>query len=122
MIVLQAADVRKALPMDETTTAMKRAFAALSGGRARMPLRIRLEVPPYEGESMFMPVFIDDTEGEKALAVKIVSVFPRNTQRGVAHHPRRSVDAGCHHWSSNGAVGGRSTDSSPHRCGILCCH
>jgi ornithine cyclodeaminase/alanine dehydrogenase-like protein (mu-crystallin family) len=86
MIVLQAADVRNALPMDETTTAMKRAFAALSGGRARMPLRIRLEVPPYEGESMFMPVFIDDTEGEKALAVKIVSVFPRNTQRGVAHH------------------------------------
>ena len=39
MIVLQAADVRKALPMDETITAMKRAFAALSDGRARMPLR-----------------------------------------------------------------------------------
>jgi ornithine cyclodeaminase/alanine dehydrogenase-like protein (mu-crystallin family) len=56
MIVLQAADVRKALPMDETITAMKRAFAALSGGRARMPLRIRLEIPLYEGESMFMPV------------------------------------------------------------------
>ena len=52
-IILQATDVRKALPMDETITAMKRAFAALSDGRAHMPSRARLEVPSYEGESMF---------------------------------------------------------------------
>lgn len=82
MIVLQADDVRKALPMDETIRAMKRAFASLSDGRAQVPLRAKLEVPAHEGESLFMPAFVDDAEGE-ALAVKVVSVFPRNVQQGL---------------------------------------
>jgi len=54
MLVLQASDVRKALPIDETITTMKRAFATLSDG----------------------PVFIDDAEGE-ALALKIVQAPSR---------------------------------------------
>jgi alanine dehydrogenase len=82
MIVLQAEDVRKALPMDESIAAMKRAFALFSDGRAQVPLRARVVVPAYEGESFFMPAFVDDTEDE-ALVVKTVSVFPRNVQQGL---------------------------------------
>jgi len=82
MIVLQTADVRKALPMDETIAAMKRAFASLSDGHAQVPLRARLLVHAYEGESLVMPAFMHDEEGE-ALAVKVVSVFPRNSQEGL---------------------------------------
>jgi ornithine cyclodeaminase/alanine dehydrogenase-like protein (mu-crystallin family) len=82
MIVLQAEDVRKALPIDETIAAMKRAFASLSDGRAQVPLRARVLIPAHDGESLFMPAFVDDAEGE-ALAVKVVSVFPRNTQQGL---------------------------------------
>jgi ornithine cyclodeaminase/alanine dehydrogenase-like protein (mu-crystallin family) len=82
MIVLQAEDVRKALPMDESIEAMKRAFALFSDGRAQVPLRTRVVVPAYEGESFFMPAFVDDTEDE-ALVVKTVSVFPRNVQQGL---------------------------------------
>ncbi len=82
MLILNASEVRQALPMAETIAAMKTAFAALSGGHAEMPLRARLPVPPHEGVSLFMPAFVP-AEGEEALAVKIVSVFPRNPAQGL---------------------------------------
>ncbi len=42
MLVLNAADVREALPMAPAIEAMKRAFAALSAGRAQVPQRAHL--------------------------------------------------------------------------------
>ena len=42
MIILNAEDVRQALPMDETIAAIKRAYAALSDGRAELPQRLPL--------------------------------------------------------------------------------
>lgn len=83
MLVLTAADVRKALPMRETVEAMKRAYASLSDGRAEMPLRTRLPVPKHDAATLFMPAFVQ-TEAGDALAVKIVSLFPANPQRGLA--------------------------------------
>ncbi|MBN1762053.1 MAG: ornithine cyclodeaminase family protein [Methanomicrobia archaeon] len=82
MIVLKGEDVRMALPMDACIAAMKRAFASFSDGRAQVPLRAKVVIPAHEGESLFMPAFVDDREGE-ALAVKTVSVFPRNAQQGL---------------------------------------
>jgi len=82
MIILNASDVRKALPMKETIETMKQAFAAFSDGRAEVPLRARLRVPPHDALSLFMPAFIQDVQGE-ALAVKVVSLFPHNTQIGL---------------------------------------
>ncbi len=84
MLILNAHDVRRALPMKETIEAMKRAYAALSDGRAEVPLRTRLPVPPHEGLVLFMPAFVGGEEDE-ALAVKIVSLFPENPQRGLAY-------------------------------------
>lgn len=80
MIVLTASDVRRTLPMKETITAMKLAYAALSDGRAQVPLRARLPVSPHQGVSLFMPAFVQDEEGE-SLAVKVVSIFPKNEHR-----------------------------------------
>jgi ornithine cyclodeaminase/alanine dehydrogenase-like protein (mu-crystallin family) len=80
MFVLSAADLRAVLPMAEAIAAMKRAFAALSDGRAEVPLRTRLRVPGAGGESLFMPAFLADPAYE-ALTVKIVSVFPRNVDK-----------------------------------------
>jgi ornithine cyclodeaminase/alanine dehydrogenase-like protein (mu-crystallin family) len=82
MIVLKAEYVRTALPMAECIVAMKRAFASFSDGRAQVPLRAKVVVPAHEGESLFMPAFVDDDTGA-ALAVKTVSVFPRNVQHGL---------------------------------------
>ncbi|RME88966.1 MAG: ornithine cyclodeaminase family protein [Anaerolineae bacterium] len=60
---------------------MKRAYAALSDGRAEVPLRARLSIPPHEAVSLFMPAYVQSEDGE-ALAVKAVSVFPHNPERG----------------------------------------
>ncbi|MFZ5908772.1 MAG: ornithine cyclodeaminase family protein [Chloroflexota bacterium] len=83
MLILTAADVQKALPMREAIEAMKRAYASLSDGRAEMPLRTRLPVPKHDAATLFMPAFVQSEEGD-ALAVKIVSLFPGNPQRGLA--------------------------------------
>jgi alanine dehydrogenase len=84
MLILTADDVRKALPMRDAIDAMKSAYASLSDGRAVVPLRTRLPVPPHEGLSLFMPAYVQ-TETDEALAVKIVSLFPQNPKRGLAY-------------------------------------
>lgn len=82
MLFLNAEDVRQALPMRPTIAAMKSAFAALAAGRAEVPLRCRLPVPPHEGLTLCMPAFVDG-DAEQALTVKLVSVFPRNASLGL---------------------------------------
>jgi alanine dehydrogenase len=82
MLILTADDVKKALPMKETIEAMKRAYASLSDGKAEVPLRTRLSVPPQEAVSLFMPAYVQ-AQGGDALAVKVVSLFPNNPDRGL---------------------------------------
>lgn len=85
MRILNAADVRKALPMRDAVEAMKQAFAALSAGRAEVPHRIHLPVARNAGLSLFMPAFLDDEDpSRQALAVKVVSLFDGNAARGLA--------------------------------------
>jgi ornithine cyclodeaminase/alanine dehydrogenase-like protein (mu-crystallin family) len=82
MLILNANEVRQALPMAECVTAMRQAYAALSGGKAEVPLRMRLPVAPNDGMAIFMPAFVNDEAGQ-ALAVKIVSLFNKNPARGL---------------------------------------
>ena len=74
MLILSADDVRQALPMPEVIAAVQQAYAALSAGRAEVPLRTRLPIPPHQAVSLFMPVFLEDEQGQ-ALCVKVVSSF-----------------------------------------------
>lgn len=85
MLVLNAADVRRSLVMPEAIEAMKRAFAAFSSGQALVPPRIHLPVPQHAGIALVMPALVRDSEScGEALAVKVVSVFDRNADRGLA--------------------------------------
>jgi len=83
VLILNADEVSKALPMNETIEAMKRAYAALSDGRAEVPLRTRLSIPAHEGATLFMPAYVR-AESSEALAIKVVSLFPKNPDRGLA--------------------------------------
>lgn len=84
MLILNADEVRQALPMDQTIAAMKDAYASLSAGRAVVPLRTRLPISNHSALSLFMPAYLK-TDTEEALAVKIVSLFPNNPARGLAY-------------------------------------
>jgi len=83
MRVLTADDVRKALPMDVAIDAMRGAFAALSSGSARVPTRCHLPIDAHDGVTLVMPALVQE-EGAEALAVKVVSLFARNADRGLA--------------------------------------
>ena len=85
--ILSAADVVKALPMNEAIAGMKSAFAQLSTGKAIVPLRSRVDVGGQEsvggpdgpeGVTLVMPAYLTES---KDLAVKVVSVFPQNVGR-----------------------------------------
>lgn len=76
--LLSAADVRAALPMQEAVEAMRRAFGQLSAGQAEMPLRTRLTTEA--GMTLIMPAYL---RASGDFAIKIVSVFERNPERGL---------------------------------------
>lgn len=80
MLILNARDVSRTLPMADAVAAMKTAFAALSQGRALAPPRAHLDIEPHAGITLVMPAFVAD-EHAQALAVKVVSVFPGNCER-----------------------------------------
>jgi alanine dehydrogenase len=84
MLILNADEVRQALPMDQTIATMKDAFASLSDGTAVAPLRTRLPIPNHDAISLFMPAYMKSNSSE-ALAVKVVSLFPKNPSRGLAY-------------------------------------
>ncbi len=81
MLILSSEDIRKALPMLEVIEAMKQAYASLSSGKADVPLRTRLYIPPQDGITLFMPAYVQ-TDDNEALAVKVVSIFPKNPGKG----------------------------------------
>jgi alanine dehydrogenase len=82
VLILNADEVWQALPMRNTIEAMKKAYAALSDGRADVPLRTRLSISRRDATSLFMPAYVQMDDGE-ALGIKIVSLFPENTKRGL---------------------------------------
>ncbi|HSJ90147.1 MAG TPA: hypothetical protein VK909_23245, partial [Anaerolineales bacterium] len=84
MLILNAEDVRRALPMEQAIAAMKDAYASLSSGMAVVPLRIQLSIPHTQALSLFMPAFVHSPSGN-ALAIKVVSLFPTNPARGLAY-------------------------------------
>jgi ornithine cyclodeaminase len=66
--------------MAQAIEIVKGAFAQLSAGKAVVPIRTQLEVAQHEGITLFMPAYLQESDD---LGVKIVSVFPRNLERGL---------------------------------------
>lgn len=81
MLILNANEVRQALPMAAAIGAMREAFAALTQGTAQVPARIALD-PPGGGATLVMPALLD-TADWRALSVKTVSVFPGNRAKNL---------------------------------------
>ena len=84
MLILKAEDVRTTLPMKEAIEAMKVAYASLSDGKANVPQRIHVSIPNHDAISLFMPAYMKN-ESDEALAIKVVSLFPKNPARGLAY-------------------------------------
>jgi alanine dehydrogenase len=78
--ILSAADVRQAATMADAIRAVKEAYIQLSLHQAVVPLRTPVPVDKHDGVSLFMPAYLAASD---ALGAKIVSVFPKNLDRGL---------------------------------------
>lgn len=79
MLLLRAADVVRACPMADAIAAVEAGFAALSAGRAIVP--VRASVPLHgQGVALSMPASL---AGGRHWSVKLVTVAPGNTARGL---------------------------------------
>ncbi len=78
MLVLSRAEVEALLDPDRLIDALAGAMADLSAGRASVPNRVAAEVPDAPGALLAMPAYLPSAG---ALTAKLVSLFPRNTDR-----------------------------------------
>jgi ornithine cyclodeaminase len=78
VLVLSRADVDRLIDLDGLRDAVGGAMADLSAGRVSMPPRIAAIVSERDALLAAMPAFLPSSG---ALATKLVSLFPRNTDR-----------------------------------------
>ena len=78
MLVLSRAEVERLIDPDRLREAIAKAMADLSAGKASMPPRIAAMVPERDALLAAMPAYLPSSG---ALTTKLVSLFPRNTDR-----------------------------------------
>jgi ornithine cyclodeaminase/alanine dehydrogenase-like protein (mu-crystallin family) len=80
--LLSADEIDLSLSMNEAIEVISQAFALFSSGQVILPMRETIEMPL--GTSLFMPAYLETG----ALALKMVSVFPKNSQVGASNGER----------------------------------
>jgi alanine dehydrogenase len=78
--VISRDEVKRAITMRQAIETVEAAFAQLSRGRARVPIRTQLGVPLHDGVTLFMPAYLEDSD---QLGMKMVSVFSGNIEQGL---------------------------------------
>jgi alanine dehydrogenase len=78
VLVLSRSEVERLLDLDRLREAIAAAMADLSAGRVSMPPRIAAIVSERDALLAAMPAYLPSSD---ALATKLVSLFPRNTDR-----------------------------------------
>lgn len=88
IVVLKSNDMKKVFSMKDAIQADKDALKLYSAGLSDVPLRVNLNIPEHEGQSLYMPGYAG---GANALGVKIVSVYPKNIEKGLTSVPATMV-------------------------------
>jgi len=78
VLVLSRAEVERLIDPDRLREAVAKAMADLSAGKASMPARIAAIVPERDALLAAMPAYLPSSG---ALTTKLVSLFPKNTDR-----------------------------------------
>lgn len=79
MLILSKDDIKKVFTMKDAVDSVKEAFSVYSQGKSVVPLRVNIDVSKQGGQSLFMPGYVEDLD---SIGIKIVSVFPKNTEKG----------------------------------------
>ncbi|KEI97039.1 ornithine cyclodeaminase [Clostridium botulinum A2B7 92] len=88
MLILTAEDIKKVFTMRDAIEADKEAFRLYSTNKAEVPLRTNINIPKYNGTSLFMPGYVEELD---TAGIKIVSVFPENVKLGKPAVPAKMI-------------------------------
>lgn len=88
MLILSKEDIKSVFTMKDAVNSVKQAFSTYSEGKSIVPLRVNIDVPKYGGQSLFMPGYVPDLD---AIGIKIVSVFPKNAEKGIPSVPAQVI-------------------------------
>ncbi|RLI31728.1 hypothetical protein DRO56_04770 [Candidatus Bathyarchaeota archaeon] len=80
MLFIKDEDLKRLVRMREAMEAVEGAFAELARGRALMPLRSTMMLQRYGGSISLMPSYLEEAG---VVATKIISIYPRNPERGL---------------------------------------
>ena len=80
MLLLSDDEISRLLSMGETMDAVEKAFGEFAKGSVKMPARSTIMLEKYNGSISFMPSYLQESS---ALATKIISIYPRNPEKGL---------------------------------------
>lgn len=86
--ILNKQEIQQIFPMQDAVRAVKEALAYYSAGQCQIPLRINVDVPTYNGQTLYMPGYVPAADAQ---GVKIVSIYPQNIQKGLTGTPATMV-------------------------------
>jgi len=78
MLILNKSDIKSVFSMKDAIESSMAALSAYSAGNAIVPLRTVIDIKD-QGQSLYMPAYANSMH---ASGVKIVSVYPKNTELG----------------------------------------
>jgi len=88
VLLLTKKDIQRIFTMQAAVEADKQAFRIYSKGDSDVPLRVSISAPNYEGQTLFMPGYVEKLD---SMGVKIVSVFPHNSKKNIPSVPATMV-------------------------------
>lgn len=88
MLILTKQHIEQVFTMKDAIEADKEALRLYTEGKCEVPLRVNIDIPKQQGQSLFMPAYV---EGLDATGVKIVSVFPNNIKQGKPSVPAQMI-------------------------------
>ncbi len=80
MLLLSDDEISRLLSMGEAMDAVEKAFGEFAKGSVKMPARSTIMLDRYSGSISFMPSYLPESG---ALATKIISIYPRNPEKGL---------------------------------------
>ena len=80
LLLLSLEDVKQSINMHQAIEAMESAFCQLAGKEVELPLRTGVSIEEKKGLMLSMPSYLKQN---KALGLKVVSIFPENPSKNL---------------------------------------
>lgn len=89
MLILSKEDIKNCYTMNDAIKACEKSLVEYTNKNAIVPLRTNLDIKDVNGQSLYMPAYVGGEN--KALGIKIVSVYPDNITKNLPSVPATMI-------------------------------